>query len=105
MALFHKEDKEKETNYVLAKDRIIMEQLVDNDQYAANLIDKLKNGNPLVLNFAKLDLMACNKFLAFFTGACYAINGKTIKIKELTYLFARNCDFEDGSLNDFLQQI
>jgi FtsZ-interacting cell division protein YlmF len=49
--------------------------------------------------------MACNKFLAFFTGACYAINGKTVKIKELTYLFARNCDFEDGSLNDFLQQI
>lgn len=104
MALFKKEKREKETSYVIAKDRIIMEQLSDNDQYAASLVDKLNNGNPLVLNFKKLDIMACNKLLAFFAGATYAIGGKTIKINETTYLFARSQDFEDGSLNDFLQQ-
>lgn len=104
MALFHKEEKKEEQTYVLAKDRIIMEQLTDNDQHASSLVDKEKNGNPLILNFKKLDIMACNKLLAFFAGATYAINGKTIKINETTYLFARNEDFEDGSLNDFLQQ-
>ncbi len=104
MAFFHKEEEKKE-EYVIAKKRIIMEQLEDNDQRAATLIDKEKDGSPLVLNFGKLDLMACNKLLAFFTGATYAINGKSIKINETTYLFARSIDFEDGSLNDFLNKV
>jgi hypothetical protein len=49
--------------------------------------------------------MACNKLLAFFAGATYAIGGKTIKINETSYLFARLEDFQDGSLNEFLESI
>jgi hypothetical protein len=103
MGLFHKE--ENDTNYVEARNRIIMEQLADDDTRASKLVDLLKNGNPLVLNFKKLDIMACNKLLAFFAGATYAIGGKTIKINETSYLFARLEDFQDGSLNEFLESI
>ena len=104
MGLFHKEKENKDT-YVSAKDRIIMEQLKDDDNRASKLVDLEKNGNPLILNFKKLDIMACNKLLAFFAGATYAIGGKTIKVNETTYLFARQEDFQDGSLNEFLESI
>jgi FtsZ-interacting cell division protein YlmF len=104
MGLFHKEEENKDT-YVSAKDRIIMEQLKDDDNRASKLVDLEKNGNPLILNFKKLDIMACNKLLAFFAGATYAIGGKTIKVNETTYLFARQEDFQDGSLNEFLESI
>ena len=104
MGLFHKEEENKDI-YVSAKDRIIMEQLKDDDNRASKLVDLEKNGNPLILNFKKLDIMACNKLLAFFAGATYAIGGKTIKVNETTYLFARQEDFQDGSLNEFLESI
>jgi len=104
MGLF-KRDEEKDENYVTARERVIMEQLKDDDTRASKLVDLEKNGNPLVLNFKKLDIMACNKLLAFFAGATYAIGGKTIKINETTYLFARQEDFQDGTLNEFLESI
>ncbi len=88
-----------------ASDRILMEQIEDEDDVAASLVDKMKNGNPLVLNFELLGLMEANKFLAFFTGACYAINGKVVKINETTYMFARSVDFLDGSLKKFIESI
>jgi cell division inhibitor SepF len=100
MGFFHKEE-EKDT-YVKASERLVIEQLIDDDNRATQLIDKLKNGNPLVLNFKKLDIMAANKLLAFFAGATYAIGGNTVKVNETTYLFARQEDFNDGSLNEFL---
>ena len=82
-----------------------MEQISDDDEKAAMLVDELKNGHPLVINFEELDLMGANKFLAFFTGATYALDGRTLKINEATYLFARNVDFEDGSLMNFLNEL
>lgn len=103
MGLFGKK-KENNTN-VKKSDEIIMEQIPDDDEYVASLVDKLQAGKPLVINFEKLDLMAANKMLAFLTGACYASDGKTLKINEATYLFARNIDFEDGSLQEFLNQL
>ena len=102
MALFHKEKEEKET-YTPSKDRIIFEQLEDNDLRAKNLVLKMKNGNPLVLNFGELDVTAANKLLGFFTGATVALEGKLLRINDRTYLFARLEDFEDGTLNDFVQ--
>ncbi len=104
MGLFSRKKEVKE-DLGLASERIIMEQLEDDDEAAAHLVDELQIGKPLVLNFEKLDLMSANKMLAFFTGACYASSGRTIKINETTYLFARNIDFNDGSLNDFLNDL
>lgn len=88
-----------------ASERIIMEQIIDDDQRAAELVDKMKDGCPLILNFEKLNTTAVNKLLAFFTGACYALDGNIIKINNLSYLFARKEEFIDGSLQEFIDQI
>lgn len=47
----------------------------------------------MILNFEDLDALAANKLLAFFAGACYALEGRNVKINEKTYLFARKVDF------------
>lgn len=88
-----------------ASERIIMERLKDDDQRAAELVDLLKDGNPLILNFEDLSEEEDNKMLAFFAGAAYALDGKSIKINETTYLFARKVEFMDGSLQQFIHSI
>ncbi len=103
MGLFSKKETENST-YVSSKDRIVFEALEDNDMVAKSLVLKMKNGNPLVLNFGKLDLTAANKLLGFFTGATVALEGKLVKINQTTYLFARREEFDDGTLNDFIQE-
>ncbi len=103
MGLFHK-DKSEEQTVTLSKDRIIFEMLEDNDTAAKNLVLKMKNGNPLVLNFENLDLTAANKLLGFFVGATVALDGNFKKINKTCYLFARREEYEDGSLNDFVQE-
>ena len=92
-------------NSELARQRIIMDQIDDNDQKAAEYVKKLKSGDPLVINFDNLEPMAANKLLAFFTGAAYALDGKTVKINEKTYLFALKSSFMDGSLQQFLDEL
>ena len=104
MGLFSRKKEEKK-DLGEASERLIMEQLQDDDELAAELVAKLKAGHPLVLNFEKLDLLGANKFLAFFTGVVYALDGKYVKINETTYLFARQEEFKDDSLNDFLSEL
>ncbi len=88
-----------------AAERAILEKIENDDTRAIELIEEMKNGNPIIINFEDLDLMEANKMLAFFSGACYAIEGNAIKINEATYLFARKVDFLDGSIKEFLEQI
>jgi cell division inhibitor SepF len=104
MGLFQKEEKENE-EVITSKDKMIMEQIIDDDKHAASLVDKLKAGCPLLLNFDKLDVFEANKLIAFFSGASYALDGQIVTIKEGTYLFARKEDFLDGSLRDFLVEL
>ena len=66
-------------------DKLIMEQLEDNDNKAASLVDSLKDGCPLIINFENLEPTAANKMLAFFAGASYALEGRSVKINEKTY--------------------
>ena len=89
----------------LASDRIIMEQINDDDAKAAELVKRLKKGDPLVLNFDNLEPLAANKLLAFFAGATFALDGKSVMINEKTYLFALKSSFMDGSLQEFLNQL
>ena len=93
------------SNHELASDRIIMEQISDDDAKAAELVKSLKQGDPLVLNFDNLEPMAANKLLAFFAGAAFALDGKSVMINEKTYLFALRSSFMDGSLQEFLNQL
>ncbi len=111
MSLFGKKKNEYEeasknlSQSTLASDRLIIEQLQDNDQKAAELVSSLKQGNPLILNFEDLDPLPANKLLAFFAGACYALDGKSVKINDKTYLFARKAEFMDGSLQNFIDHL
>ncbi len=89
----------------LASDRLIIKQMPDDDELAAKLVDNLKNGCPLILNFEGLDDFGANKMLAFFAGAAYAIEGKSVKINDTTYLFARRVDFLDKSLQRFIDTL
>ena len=100
------DDAQKSLNQALkASDRLIIEQMQDNDELAAKYVDSLKDGSPLILNFEQLDELQANKMLAFFAGAAYALDGKSVKINNTTYLFARRVDFMDGSLQRFIQNL
>ena len=100
--------KKKEENLEAPKkaaERIIFKKLNDDDLENRDLVLKLKDGNPLILNFGDLDNLVQNKLLAFFIGATVALDGKTTKIKEESYLFARREELLDGSLQSFLANL
>ena len=88
-----------------AKDRIIMEQMKENDERAKELLDSLKTGYPLVLNFDSMDSKQADKYMAFFQGAAAALNGRAVRINETTFLYARKEEFLDGSLKQFVDSI
>lgn len=102
--MFGKKKKDEEV-LSLAKDRIRLDKMKDNDEFARDIILDIKKGSPCVINFEGMEEEAGNKFLAFFEGACVALDGKVIKINEFTYLFARREDFIDGSLREWINQI
>ena len=87
-----------------ASKRIVFEKLQDDDKRAAELVEELIDNNPVVVNFTELDPMAYNKMLAFLSGASYALDGETVKIKEDIYLFAKKEEFLEGSLRDFIER-
>lgn len=97
--------KKEEEVQLKASDRIIMKEMVNDDEMARDLVLEIKDGNPVVLNFEKLDEANGNKHLAFFIGATVALDGKTVKINEKIYLFARREDFLDGSLRKWIDSI
>lgn len=112
MGLFRKKDPYKDLDLDeelplegKAKDRIIMEQMTENDSRAKELLDSLKNGYPLVLNFDGMDSKQADKYMAFFQGASAALDGRAVRINETTFLYARKEEFLDGSLKQFVDSI
>ena len=103
MGLFSKP--KQEAPQLSAAERIRIEKMKDNDDFARDIILDIKDGIPCVINFEGLGEEAGNKFLAFLEGAAVALEGKTIKINEYTYLFAKKEDFMDGSLRDWLNKL
>jgi len=97
--MFGKKKKEEEIDLGLAKDRLVMKKMENNDNFAKDIIQSLKEGIPYVINFRDLpDPDQANKYLFFLEGAVCALDGKTLRINEFTYLFARKEEFLDGSL-------
>ncbi len=103
--LFGKKKQEEEEVVLKASDRIIMKEMVNDDNLARELVLEIKEGNPVLLNFEKLDEANGNKHLAFFIGATVALDGKTVKIGDKIFLFARKEDFLDGSIRKFIDSI
>ena len=97
--MFGKKKTEEPIDLGLAKDRIVMKKMENNDKFARDLILDIKDGVPYVINFRDLpDPDQANKYLYFLMGAVVALEGRTLRINEFTYLFARKEDFLDGSL-------
>ncbi len=88
-----------------SSERIVYDQLENDDSRVASLVDEFKQGNPVVLDFGKLDVESGNKMLAFLSGAAYATDARSVFIRDGVYLFARNIDFLDGSLEEFLRNL
>lgn len=89
----------------LASERIRLDKMKDNDEFARNIVLDIKNSIPCVINFEGLEEEAGNKYLAFLEGAAVALDGKTVRINEFTYLFAKKEDFLDGSLREWINNI
>lgn len=88
-----------------ARDRIIMEQMTYDDPHAKELLDSMKAGSPLVLNFGGMDSKQADKYMAFFQGAAIALEGRAVRINDSTFLYARKEEFLDGSLKEFVDSI
>lgn len=102
--MFAKKKKDEEV-LSLASERIRLDKMKDNDEFAKNIVLDIKDGIPCVINFEGLEEEAGNKYLAFLEGAAVALEGKTVKINEFTYLFAKKEDFLDGSLREWINNI
>ena len=89
-----------------AADRIVMEQLIDEEAKLLDLANQLKDGHPLIVDFGKIKTdAALNKSLAFLSGVAYALDGKIVTLNETIFVFARKTDFIDGTLQEFIDQI
>jgi len=100
------EDIEVEAITKKASERIIFAQFTaDDDKYALDLIMEIRNGQPIIVNFEKVDEYTTNKYIAFFTGATMMVDGKVMRINENTILFTKKENFMDGSLRDFIENI
>lgn len=88
-----------------AYDRIVFEDLdTDDDDFIVSLANEVINGNPLVLNFDKLEVDQANKVVAFLSGVMYAVGGKIEKINSRVFLFARTQEYKDGTLKQFITE-
>ena len=88
-----------------SSEKIRLDKMKDNDEFARDIILDIKDGIPCVINFEGLEEEAGNKYLAFLEGAAVALDGKTVKINEFTYLFAKKEDFMDGSLREWINKL
>ena len=81
--------------YFIVKDR--------SNEELFKLCDTILSGKPVLANFDKIAASDCNYILAFMSGVVYATDGQVVRISERVYLFARKQEFEDGSLNEYIE--
>ncbi len=84
-------------------DKILFAELEKGDDVVKHAAE-IRDGNPVVMNFKKLNIDEANKALAFLAGFLYALKGETVNIHEGVYLFALKEEFKDGSLHAFVTE-
>ena len=103
MGLFRRKKKKVNVD-IQTSDRIIMEQLKnDDDAYITALAKQMIEGAPLILNFDALHIDRANKAIAFISGVVYAISGHIVEINETTYLFGNQAVYDDQSVEAWLK--
>jgi cell division inhibitor SepF len=55
---------------------------------AQEIIDDLKSGRPVIINFEDTDRELARRIIDFISGGAYALDGSTEKISNYVFLFA-----------------
>ena len=76
-----------------------------NEEEMFRLCDVLLNKKPVLANFDKVSASDCNYMLSFISGVAYARKGRRVRLSERLFLFAGKEEFEDGSLNQYIEDI
>ena len=85
-----------------ASERIVFEEMIDDDEFARDLVLKLKDNHPLIINFSNINEMSTNKFIAFLSGATVALDGKVVFLKTNVFMFVKKEDLIDGSVKELI---
>lgn len=76
-----------------------------NEDEMFRLCDALLNKKAVLANFDKVNAVDVNYMLSFISGVVYARNGRAVTLGERLFLFAGKDEFEDGSLNQYIEDI
>ena len=100
--MFGKKRQEEAPSLGKASDRIIFKEMIDDDEFARDLVLSLKDNHPLIINFSNIDEITTNKFIAFLSGATVALDGKIVYLKTNVYMFVKREDLIDGSVKELI---
>lgn len=103
--MFGKKKEVVDTPVKKASDRIVFAEMEDDDELARDLVLKLKDNQPLIINFSNINELSTNKFIAFFSGATIALDGKIVFLKTNVYLFIKREDLIDGSVKELISSL
>ncbi len=69
------------------------------------ICDTIINGKAVLAKFDKISSSDANYMLSFISGVVYACKGKTIQASDKLFLFARKEEYEDGSLEQYVEDM
>lgn len=67
------------------------------------MCDIILSGKAILANFDQISSDEANYMLAFISGVVYATQGEIFKLENKLFLFGRKEEFEDGSLQQYVE--
>jgi|SRR5690554_157289 len=103
---FLRRKKESEKQEIKTANRVMFEQIHEvKDTHLTKLATNIINGDPLIINLESVPVDDANKAIAFLSGVIYAIEGEILTISEKIILFGNSNLYEDGSMQELLDEI
>ena len=75
----------------------------NSDDQVLEICDTILNGRAVLANFNKVSTSDANSMLSFVSGVIYAIEGRYFQIESKLFLFARQEEMADGSLEQYVE--
>lgn len=94
----------KNQTMISAFDMMRAETVTSRDQLF-ELCDTIVSGHALLANFEKMEVEDANYMLTFLSGVVYALKGEIHKTGPKTFLFAREEEYVDGTLHQYIEDI
>ncbi len=99
-----KNKSKKRSSLLTSFDRMEYKTVNDHSQEMLfEICDTIINGKAVLANFDKIDPKNANDMLSFISGVVYAKEGEIHKLDDKLFLFGRKEEFEDGSLDSYVQ--